>query len=79
MAPPTLPTRRTGYDNHHTHFLNQFAYNQSHKRTSKKPAPLSAKQRAALREQLKDVRFLQPDYADNTKINIAGILRKWKA
>jgi hypothetical protein len=31
-----------------------------------------------LREQLKDVQFLQPDDADNTKINIAGILRKWK-
>ncbi|KAH7252647.1 hypothetical protein BKA59DRAFT_167083 [Fusarium tricinctum] len=50
-------------------------------RSSKKRrnrAPLSAAQRAALREQLKDVQFLQPDDADNTKINIAGILRKWK-
>lgn len=33
---------------------------------------------AALREQLKDVHFLKPDYADRTKVNIAGILRKWK-
>ncbi|RYO96122.1 hypothetical protein DL764_007526 [Monosporascus ibericus] len=52
---------------------------ESNKRIKKKPAPLSAKQRAALREQLKEVHFLKPDYADNTKINIAGILRKWKA
>lgn len=44
----------------------------------KKPNPLNARQRAALREQLKDVRFLKPDYADGTKINIARILRKWK-
>ena len=28
--------------------------------------------------QLKEVRFLQPDYADHAKINIAGILRQWK-
>jgi hypothetical protein len=26
----------------------------------------------------KEVHFLKPDYADNTKINIAGMLRKWK-
>ena len=24
------------------------------------------------------VQFLQPDYADATKINVAGLLREWK-
>ncbi|KAN0087003.1 hypothetical protein V8E54_000691 [Elaphomyces granulatus] len=32
----------------------------------------------ALRQKLKESSFLNPDYADNTKIHIAGILRKWK-
>ncbi|KAK3379568.1 hypothetical protein B0T24DRAFT_655313 [Lasiosphaeria ovina] len=32
----------------------------------------------ASRAPLKDVQFLKPDYADNTKINITGMLRKWK-
>jgi hypothetical protein len=32
----------------------------------------------ALRKQLKNVHFLKSDYADNTKIKIAGMLRKWK-
>lgn len=31
----------------------------------------------ALRKQLKGVHFLKPDFADKTKVNIAGILRKW--
>jgi hypothetical protein len=76
MAPTKLSSR---YDSHHTHFIEQFTHKESSKRINKKPTPLSAKQRAALREQLKEVHFLKPDYADNTKINIAGILRKWKA
>jgi hypothetical protein len=47
-------------------------------RSQKKTKALTAAQHAALREQLKEVHFLKPDYADNTKINIAGMLRKWK-
>jgi hypothetical protein len=79
MAPTALYSRQDGYNTHHAHFIKEFTHKESNSRISKKPAPLSAKQRAALREELKEVRFLKPDYADNTKINIAGILRKWKA
>ncbi|KAL2020056.1 hypothetical protein VTK56DRAFT_8959 [Thermocarpiscus australiensis] len=40
---------------------------------------LTRKHRAALRQQLEDdVQSLTPDYADMAKINIAGVLRKWK-
>jgi len=35
-------------------------------------------QHTALHQQLKEARFLQPDYADGTKLNILGILRKWE-
>ncbi|KAK4118573.1 hypothetical protein N657DRAFT_685122 [Parathielavia appendiculata] len=45
---------------------------QRHRYASTSPA------RAALRKQLKDTKFLTPDYADKTKINIAGLLWKWK-
>jgi DNA-binding transcriptional regulator YiaG len=79
MAPTSLRSRRDGYSTHHTHFIDQFTHKESDRRINKKPAALSATQRAALREQLKEVHFLKPDYADNTKINIAGILRKWKS
>jgi hypothetical protein len=79
MAPSVISRRRNdGYSTHYTDFVDRFTQRESQKRVRKKPAPLSAAQRAALREQLKEVRFLKPDYADTTKINIAGILRKWK-
>ncbi|KEY73695.1 hypothetical protein S7711_09571 [Stachybotrys chartarum IBT 7711] len=78
MAPAKARPRQDGYDNHHGDFIKQFTQQHSQKVNKKKPVPLSAAQRANLREQLKDVHFLKPDYADNTKINIAGILRKWK-
>ena len=79
MGPTALHSRQDGYNTHHAHFIKEFTHKESNRHISKKPAPLSAKQRAVLREQLKEVHFLKPDYADNTKINIAGILRKWKA
>ena len=66
------------YLSHHVDFIKQFTRQETQRRTHKRPKPLSAQQRAALRGQLKEVRFLKPDYADNTKVNIAGILRKWK-
>jgi hypothetical protein len=79
IAPTTLHSHQDGYNTHHTHFIKEFTYKESNNRINKKPAPLNAKRHAALREQLKEVHFLKPDYADNTKINITGILRKWKA
>ncbi|KAF9784252.1 hypothetical protein IL306_007720 [Fusarium sp. DS 682] len=79
MAPPVSFSRAVdGYSNHHSDFVKRFTHQESQRRVKKKPAPLNAIQRAALREQLKGVHFLKLDYADNTKINIAGILRKWK-
>lgn len=66
-----------GYASHHDHFLDQFTQKQLQSRLDKKPKALSAKQRAAQRERLKEIRFLKPDYADATKANMAGILRKW--
>ncbi|KAK3693261.1 hypothetical protein B0T22DRAFT_496122 [Podospora appendiculata] len=45
---------------------------------AKQPKALTADQREALLKQLEATQFLQPDYADGIKINIAGLLRKWK-
>jgi hypothetical protein len=36
------------------------------------------KARTPTKAQLEVIQFLQPDYADATKINVAGLLRKWK-
>ncbi|KAJ9139029.1 hypothetical protein NKR19_g7609 [Coniochaeta hoffmannii] len=63
---------------HYADFIQRFTQQESERRIAKRPKTLTAAQHAALREQLKDVQFLKPDYADNTKINIAGMLRKWK-
>ncbi|KAK3682380.1 FluG domain-containing protein [Podospora appendiculata] len=57
-------------------FVRQFTAKQ--KRIAKQPKALTADQREALLKQLEVTQFLQPDYADGTKINIAGVLRKWK-
>ncbi len=60
-------------------FVQQFTAKQraADERIAKQPKPLTAEQREALHKQLGAVQFLQPDYADATKINIAGLLRKW--
>jgi len=63
----------------HNNFIQHFTQGESHKRVTKKqPKALTAVQRAGLRRQLKTIGFLKPAYADNSKINITGILRKWK-
>lgn len=60
-------------------FIRRFTAKQREvdERVAKRPKAFTADQRAALRKQLEGTQFLKPDYADNTKINIAGILRKW--
>jgi len=40
---------------------------------------LTAQQHAALRENADLVVFMPPAWADNTKFNVTGILKKWKA
>ncbi|KAK4158599.1 FluG domain-containing protein [Cladorrhinum sp. PSN259] len=59
-------------------FLRRFTKEEAAKRVAKRPESLTTEQRAALRKQLDDTPFFTPDYADRTKNNIAGILRKWK-
>lgn len=79
MAPrrPSPPyTKQT--HRQHADFIQHFTRREAQKRLARRPDALTAAQHAALREQLKDVHFLKPDYADNTKVNIAGSLRKWK-
>jgi DNA-binding transcriptional regulator YiaG len=78
---PLLPSHRLVAHNeerNYDDFIQQFTQQEVQKKTAKKPKPLTAAQHTALRQQLKEVRFLQPDYADGTKINISGILRKWE-
>ncbi|KAK6859008.1 hypothetical protein PG995_004861 [Apiospora arundinis] len=73
------PTRsRPGLQGPHQGFLNEFIHREQQNRVSKGPKPLTATQHAALRKQLQEVRFLKPAWADETKINVARILRKWK-
>ena len=51
---------------------------EAQRRIAKQPRTLTAVQHAALRDQLKEVHFLKPDFPDSTKVNIAGMQRKWK-
>lgn len=79
---PTSPTSRSssagGAPNIHTDFLKRLTERESKNRITKRPTPLSAKQHAALREQLKGVQVLKPVYAEETEINSGGMLGKWK-
>ncbi|KAM0271864.1 hypothetical protein ACHAQH_008964 [Verticillium albo-atrum] len=65
-------------DNSHAEFLNLVAEREAEGRVSKRPLPLSAEEHAAHRKRLESVRFIKPKYADETEINVAGILGKWK-
>lgn len=77
---PRVPVQRckNRYTTHHADFVQKFTKRENDKRRVNKPGPRSAEQRAALRDKLKDLHFLLPDHSIGTKINIAGILRKWK-
>ncbi|KAK7967629.1 FluG domain-containing protein [Apiospora aurea] len=73
------PTRsRPVLQGPHQGFVNEFIHREQQNRVSKGPKSLTATQHAALRKQLQEVRFLKPAWADETKINVARILRKWK-
>lgn len=78
-----MPARRPpqSLTNRNADFVRQFTAKQREAhddRIAKQAKALTADQRAALRKQLEATQFLPPAYADGTKINIAGILRKWK-
>ncbi|KAK3945235.1 FluG domain-containing protein [Diplogelasinospora grovesii] len=77
---PRAPARPLPNDRQRQHadFIQRFTQQESERRIAKRLKALTAAQHATLREQLKEVHFLKPDYADNTKINITGMLRKWK-
>ena len=60
---------------HHADFLQRFTANELER--SKKPSPLTAKEHAANRKKLRSVRFVKPKYADETKINVCGMFKKW--
>ncbi|KAL2255145.1 hypothetical protein VTK26DRAFT_4010 [Humicola hyalothermophila] len=78
MAPRRPPQPLVGDQRYNADFIRRFTQREEERRITKRPKALTAAQRAALRDQLRNVKFLKPDYADNTKIKIAGILRKWK-
>lgn len=65
------------YPSHHADFVQHLAQKRAEEK--KRPDRLTAAQHTTLREELARASFLLPAYADPTKINIAGILRKWKA
>lgn len=77
---PRVPSQPPANDRqrHRAEFIQRFTQREAQRRIENRPKSLTAAQHAVLREQLKGVHFLQPDYADNTKVNISGVLRKWK-
>ncbi|RYO87789.1 hypothetical protein DL766_004613 [Monosporascus sp. MC13-8B] len=77
--PARRPPRPLAEDrDYNADIILRFTQREAARRNAKRPAAFTAEQRAAFRKQLADTEFLQPDYADKTKINISGILRKWR-
>jgi hypothetical protein len=66
-----------GTDNCADEFLRQFADDQSRRRRQKQI--FTVEQHAAFRESADLVVSIPPVWADNTKFNVAGILKKWKS
>jgi len=79
-AVATIPHATHGYGTHHADFVQRFTEQEARDRAAKekRPQPLTAEQHAALRTQVKRKRFFKPRRAKATKVNTAGILRKWK-
>ncbi|KAH9237194.1 hypothetical protein K456DRAFT_51001 [Colletotrichum gloeosporioides 23] len=59
-------------------FIKQFTQQEAQDRQKQRPVPLSADEHDALRKELETVRFIQPKLADESKINISVVCRKWK-
>jgi hypothetical protein len=62
--------------NYHLDFLQHFT-TKEHTRLAR-PATLTAEEHAIHREQLRATQSLLPNYADETKVNLAGLSKKWK-
>ncbi|EEY22890.1 conserved hypothetical protein [Verticillium alfalfae VaMs.102] len=65
-------------DNNHADFLNLVAQREADGRVSNRPLPLSVEEHAAHRKRLESVRFIKPKFADETEINMSGMLGKGK-
>ncbi|KAL1939783.1 hypothetical protein VTO73DRAFT_9483 [Trametes versicolor] len=65
-----------GYDNCVGNFLEEFSEAQSRKQRLRQH--LTVDQLKVLRENADLVESILPPWADNTKFNVAGILKKWK-
>lgn len=63
-----------GLDKCASGFVNQF----TDPRTRRAKSQLTAQQHALFREKADLVVFMTPAWADNTKLNVTGILKKWK-
>ncbi|KAK3938085.1 hypothetical protein QBC46DRAFT_460441 [Diplogelasinospora grovesii] len=72
------PVRPSGGARHHANFIKRFTEREAQRRDARRKVPLTATQRAARREKLRQIRFLKPADADCTQVNTASMLRKWK-
>ena len=76
-----MPARRPPQPLAHRNadFIRRFTAKQqkAEERIAKRPAALTAEQRAALRKQLGHTEFLPPDYADKTKIILPNNALSW--
>ncbi|KAL6354147.1 hypothetical protein LRP88_12481 [Fusarium phalaenopsidis] len=82
MAQSTAATAyRAGHNgapDNHADFLARVAQRESRSRGTRRPAPLSAEAHEENRKQLRRVTFVKPVYARETRINVAGLFRKWE-
>lgn len=69
---------RGGLHENDAAFLQRFAAREAENRAAKQKATLSVEQHAAHRAQMSNVRFIKPQYADETQINVSGIFNKWR-
>jgi hypothetical protein len=76
---PAIPgPGATSYENHYADFIQRFVRDESAKK--KRSKPLTAEQSAAHSKQLGGfASLIQHTLTRRKSINIAGILRKWKA
>ncbi|KAH7146947.1 hypothetical protein B0J13DRAFT_595275 [Dactylonectria estremocensis] len=75
MAPSSA---KGGLHENDAAFLQRFAAREAENRATKQKATLSVEQHAAHRAQISNVRFIKPQYANETQINISSIFNKWR-